>query len=234
VITTNRQVKEILISRYKFLTYHDIEIIPQGFDPEDLARAREALAASGSPPSTRMRITYAGIFWEDRVPDHFLQALHDLFQERPKLRGRIDAVFVGNFREENTRLVAHLGLQDSVKVLGYLPHGECLRHVLASDVVWMTVGDNVGSPGKTYEYIGAGKPILGLAPEGFIRSAILEAGGRVVLPTDVGGIKQALAAFYNEYEHHALKTPPPEVMARYDRVALTGNLVRIFESLLAP
>jgi len=232
VITTNRQVKEILISRYKFLTYHDIDIIPQGFDPEDLARERAVLLASGSPPSTRMRITYAGIFWEDRVPDHFLQALHDLFQERPKLRGRIDAVFVGNFREENTRLVAHLGLQDAVKVLGYLPHGECLRNVLASDVVWMTVGDNVGSPGKTYEYIGAGKPILGLAPEGFIRSAILEAGGRVVLPTDVEGIKKALAEFYHEYEHHALKTPPPEVMARYDRVTLTGNLVRIFESLL--
>ena len=118
----------------------------------------------------------------------FNQALHDLFQERPRLRGRIEAVFAGNFRDENMRLVSALGLQDAVRVLGYLSHRDCLRQVVASDLVWMIVGDDLGSPGKTYEYIGAGKPILGLAPEGFIKQAILEAGGRVAAPRDVPAI----------------------------------------------
>ncbi len=234
VITTNRRVKEILISRYGFLTYHDIEIIPQGFDPEDLEEARRELEQTTRPRSNKMRLTYAGVFWEDRVPDHFLQALHEVLQEHPHLRGRIEAVFVGKFREENTRLVAHLGLQDVVTVLGYLPHRQTLQHVLAADVVWMIVGDDLGSPGKTYEYIGAGKPILGLAPEGFIKTTILEAGGRVVPPTDVPAIKDAITAFYHEYEHHQLKPPPADVIARYDRVSLAGNLVRVFESLLVP
>lgn len=232
VVTTNRRVKELLINRHKFLTYHDIEIIPQGFDPDDLAQASEALRAKGQQKTGKMRITYAGVFWEDRVPDHFLQALHDLLDEQPRLRGRIEAVFAGNFREENKALITKLRLQDTVTILGYLPHQQCLAEILAADVTWVVVGDDMGSPGKTYEYIGARKPILGLAPEGFIKQAIVEAGGRVVPPTDVPGIKNALAAFFDEYEHKNLTLPSLEVAAKYNRVALTGNLVKLFESLL--
>lgn len=231
VVTTNRQVKESLIGRYPFLSYHDVDIIPQGFDPEDFhgdghSRIPKTLGV--------MRITYAGIFWEDRVPDYFLQALHDLFQEKPWLRGRIEAWFVGNFREENVKLTNKLHLQESVRVLGYLPHHECIRHLVASDVLWVVVGDRVGSPGKTYEYIGARKPILGCAPEGFLKSTILEAGGTVVQPTDVAGIKKAIEEYYTKFEHNQLTGPPPEVVEKYNRVALTGNLVKVFESLFEP
>ena len=131
-----------------------------------------------------MRITYAGVFWEDRIPDYFLQGLHDLFAEKPRLRGRIEAVFVGKFRDENMKIVSRLGLQDCVRVLGYLPHGDCIKELCASDVLWMTVGDDVGSPGKVYEYIGARKPILGLVPDGYLKTTILEAGGTAVPPTE--------------------------------------------------
>lgn len=232
VITTNRRVKEVLIDRYKFLSYQDIDIIPQGYDPEDFAATKEKPVKRAHPD--KMKITYAGVFWEDRVPDYFLQALHDLFHEKPKLRGRIEAVFAGNFREENTRLVTRLGLQDSVKVLGYLPHPDCVREIVESDVLWVIVGDDLGSPGKTYEYIGAGKPILGCVPQGFLKHTIEEAGGITVAPNDVVGIKNAIATYFDQFERHALKGPGPEIREKYDRVRLTGLLVKAFESLMVP
>jgi len=228
VITTNRRVKELLIARYKFLTHHDIDIISQGYDPEDLKVSPHQLAV---PKTDKMRFTYAGVFWEDRVPDYFLQAMHDLFQEQPVLRDKIEAVFIGNFREENNRRVERLGLNDAVKVLGYLPHQECVQHLLASDVLWVIVGDDVGSPGKTYEYIGARKPILGCVPEGFLETTILEAGGKVVRPRDVAGIKRAIHEFYREYRAGTLKGPGADVVEKYNRVNLTGSLVKVFESL---
>lgn len=229
VITTNRRVKETLIARYPFLTYHDVDIVPQGFDPEDFKLNGVVRRAPG-----KMRITYAGIFWEDRVPDFFLQALHDLFDEKPRLRGKVEACFIGHFREENLKIVERLGLRDTVNVLGYLPHRECVRQLVASDVLWMIVGDEFGSPGKTYEYIGAGKPILGCAPEGFLKSAILEAGGKVVAPDDIGGIKSAIEEYITQFERNALKGPSPGVTERYSRVNLTGQLVKILESLIEP
>lgn len=229
VITTNRRVKESLIARYPFLTYHDVDIVPQGYDPEDFKIDGKTEHTHG-----KMRVTYAGVFWEDRVPDFFLQALHDLLKEKPALRNRIEARFVGNFREENKRIVDSLGLQDVVNILGYMPHKECVRELLASDVLWMIVGDEFGSPGKTYEYIGARKPILGCVPDGFMKSTILEAGGTVVARNDVRGIKSALEEYVALYERKALKGPGPDVVEKYSRVTLTGQLVKIFESLFEP
>jgi glycosyltransferase involved in cell wall biosynthesis len=237
IVTTSRRVKEILIRRYRFLTYHDIDIISQGFDPEDYPRGASAstrVARKLKGKADRMTVAYAGVFWEDRVPDYFLQALHELIHERPKLRGHIEAVFIGNFREENMKLVKRLGLTDSVRVTGYLPHQECVRELLAADVLWMISGDDVGTPGKLYEYIGARKPILGCVPEGYLRSTVLEAGGTAVAPDDVEGIKKALISYYESYERRELKGPTSDVVDRYDRVALTGGLVKLFESLMAP
>jgi glycosyltransferase involved in cell wall biosynthesis len=233
VITTNRRVKELLIERYPFLTYHDIDIIPQGFDPDDISGAsKDGLADHLKNKTGVMRITYSGVFWEDRVPDQFLRGLADLLKDRPELRGRIEAWFVGNFRDENSRLVEQLGLKDTVHIYGYLPHRDAVRYLVASDVLWVIVGDTVGSPGKTYEYIGTGKPILGLVPEGFLRSAILEAGGRVVGPHDVSGIKHALSELYDDFLKGALRGADQSVINKYNRRLLTGDLVKIFESLI--
>jgi glycosyltransferase involved in cell wall biosynthesis len=232
VVTTSRRVKELLINRYRFLSFHDVDIISQGFDPADFPPV--AAPARTARPGGKMRITYAGIFWEDRIPDHFLQALHDLFQERPKLRGRIEAVFVGTFREENHRLVSKLGLQDAVVVKEYLPHRECVDVLRSSDVLWAVAGDDLGTPGKLYEYIGARKPILALLPEGFLRQTMQEAGGTVAAPTDVPAIKAALSDFFDRFEKHALPTPDEEVVRKYDRKVLTGTLVKLFESLIEP
>ncbi len=233
VVTTNRRVKELIIKRHRFLNYNDIEIIPQGYDSDDfkgyVGPASEGLVQK----SNKMRITYAGVFWEDRVPTYFLHALHDLFVEQPLLRGRIEALFIGKFRSENVKLVEKLKLNDSVKVVDYLPHNQCANNLLNSDVLWMIVGDDVGSPGKTYEYIGAGKPILGCVPDGFLKQTILEAGGKVTAPNDVVGIKRAILEFYHLYEQGALRGPSPEVYEKYNRVKLTSQLVKVFESLLA-
>ena len=36
ILTASRSVKESILRRYKFLTYNDVRIIPQGFDPDDI------------------------------------------------------------------------------------------------------------------------------------------------------------------------------------------------------
>jgi glycosyltransferase involved in cell wall biosynthesis len=235
VVTTNRRVKEQILRRHRFLTYHDIEIITQGFDPEDFpVQAHAPRRKPGPAGEKRMRITYAGVFWEDRTPDHFLQAMHDLFAEKPKLRGRIEAVFIGNFRDENRKLVAKLGLQDAVRIMDYLPHRDCVRELRASDVLWMTVGDDLGSPGKAYEYLGARKPILALVPDGFLKATIQEAGGTTVHPKDVGAIKTALEEFLVLFEKRQLKGLREDVVDKYNRATLARTLVKVFESLFEP
>ncbi len=233
VITINRRIKELMIRRYRFLGYNDIAIIPQGYDPADFV-IEETLKL---PFSDRMRITYSGTFYRNRTPKHFLRALSELFKEHPEYRKKIEAVFIGTFRKENLALVESLGLQDVVKVFGYLDHKSAIRYLITSDILWMTIGNGKGedmiSTGKLFEYIGSRKPILGLVPDGVARNTILESGvGKVVNPDDVPGIKRALTEYYGLWEKNELPEIDPDFARNFDRIKLTGDLARELSSQL--
>ncbi len=228
IIVASRRLKELILRRYKFLHYNDIQIISQGFDPDDMKfNPQEKL-----PHVEKMRITYSGVFYENRTPIFFLEALHRVFKQHPKIRGRIEACFIGAFRPEHMKIVNRLELQDSVNILGYLEHRECVKYQLASDVLWVMMDDTESSPGKIFEYIGTQKKILGCVPQGFVRALIEEAGGICVDPSNVEQITVAILQLYDQYEHRKLSSPRPDVVDRYNRVTLTGELAKVLTNLV--
>ena len=228
IVVASRSTKELLVRRYKYLTYNDVAIISQGVDPEDTNPPDSVKL----PRTEKMRITYAGVFYENRTPLYFLEALHLVLKNNPRLRGRIEACFVGVFREEHKNIINRLALQNSVNILGYLEHQECLKYTLCSDVLWVMMQDDRSSPGKIYEYIGAQKKILGCVPKGFMRSIIEEAGGVCVDPTDVQGIASVITMLFEQYERHELRGPRPDIVDKYNRKMLTGELAKIFVHLI--
>jgi glycosyltransferase involved in cell wall biosynthesis len=222
ILTTNRRVKELILKRHKFLDYHDVTILPQGFDPADFQV--EKLPAQAKK---RMRVTHAGAFYGDRTPAPFLQALKKVLADHPEVK--IEAVFIGAFQDEYAELVRTMGLEESVTITGYLDHKECVRQILSSDVLWLMLGNDKQSPGKFYEYLGARKPILACVPDGFIRQSLREAeGGTIVEPTDVDGIAAALVTYHKQYTTNTLPSPKEEIVTKYDRVQLTNELSKIF------
>ncbi|MFZ1082732.1 MAG: glycosyltransferase family 4 protein [Candidatus Kryptoniota bacterium] len=230
IVTINRRIKELMLRRYRFLSYNDIAIIPQGYDPEDF-HVEDTLKL---PFSDRMRFTYAGTFYRNRTPRYFLRALSEVMKEHPNLKNRIEAVFIGAFRKENLAMIDALGLTGVAKVFGYLDHKSTVRYLITSDVLWMTIGSGKGedmvSTGKLYEYIGSRKPILGLVPDGIAKTTILESGaGNVLNPDDVDGIKKAIIEYYELWEKNHLPEIPYEFSQDYDRVKLTGELAREFQ-----
>jgi glycosyltransferase involved in cell wall biosynthesis len=232
IIVINRRIKELLLKRYEFLRYDEVEIVPQGYDPADFSLQPKTVL----PKSKKMRITYSGIFTGSQTPQYFLEALAKVFEEHSTLRGSIEACFMGAFRDENKKYIQQYNLQDDVVILGYLDHIECIKYLLASDVLWIMIGSTKGSDmvstGKLYEYLGARKPILGCVPEGVARQTIIEAGGVIVDPTDVDGIADAILRFYEKYRKKELKGPPEEIVQRYDRVSLTGEVAKFMEFLV--
>lgn len=233
VITINRRIKELMIRRYRFLGYNDIAIIPQGYDPADF-QVQDALKL---PYSDRMRFTYSGTFYRNRTPKYFLRALAEVLNEHPDYRKKIEAVFIGTFRKENLAIIDSLGLQDVVKVLGYIDHKSTMKYLLTSDVLWMTIGNGKGeemvSTGKLFEYIGSRKPILGLVPDGVAKTTILETeAGKVVRPDDIAGIKKAISEYYDLWTKNLLPEIDPDFARSYDRIKLTGELAKELSSQL--
>lgn len=246
VITTNRRVKELMVKRFKVLSYNDVTIIPQGYDPADFdpglfpgggaaggAKAAGGGAAAaggaGQPRDARMKVTHAGVFYGKRSPRPFLEAVARLRTDDTEAFTALDVRLVGVLQKEHLRLIESLGLKETVTATGYLPHRECVREMQTSDLLWLTLDNDTQSPGKLYEYLGTRRPILGCVPSGFVRQTLEEYGAAMVVdPGDVKGIAAALRRFASLHRDNRLPVPSASAAARFDRVALTNELSKIF------
>jgi glycosyltransferase involved in cell wall biosynthesis len=227
VIVTNRRVKELMIKRYKFLEYNDLTILPQGFDPADFG-PQTAPAGAGRNDG-KLKITHAGVFYGGRTPRKFLEAVAKLRIADTEAYAAVEVHLIGALQDEYVKLIGRLGLEEKVKVRGYLEHAECVREIRSSDVLWLTLDNDTQSPGKLYEYLGARKPILASVPPGFVEQTLEDAGASIITrPGDTDAIVAGLRRFATMHRKNALPIPNEGEVRRYDRVTLTNELSKIF------
>ncbi|NGQ94434.1 glycosyltransferase family 4 protein [Brevibacillus sp. SYP-B805] len=181
-----------------------LELIYNGFDRADFADLEPAYAEEG-----KFHAVYAGILYQKRNPRLLLRAIRELIDEGMVERDDLLLSFAGVFDypgySENTDCVRELGLSDIVRIVGNLPHKEALRLMKSADVQ-LLIGDvspDAGAyiPGKLYEYMGIGKPILALNMAGEATEIIQRFRlGQVADPTDKDAIKGAFLRLYREWK----------------------------------
>lgn len=232
VVALNRRIKEKLLLTYPFLAFKDVMIIPHGFDPADFDDKDDKVEHS-----KKMRLTYAGIFYENITPEYFLRAFKQLSIERPDIAANIELEFMGHLRKENIKLIGELGINEFVTDYGYLDHHETVKKLKASDVLWLMIGNiqnaDTISTSKLYEYIGTGKPILGSVVEGVAKSALQEYGASFITkPDDILDIKNTIILIHDLYLKKNLPTPNRDFIQKHDRIKLTEELTKSFQFYL--
>lgn len=229
IVVTHRRVKENLVKRYPFLTYHDVIIVSQGYDEADMDRGTPTVPRGGR----KMTLAHAGTFYAGRNPSVLLHALHNILKASPQLRGRIEVKFIGTTRREDQNLVRKLGLQQEVSFLGYLEHHACMKHLQQADALWFVLDNDFQSPGKLYEYFGARKPILASTVDGYMKQLLVESKGAVCLPlSDLSAHESALVELLNRFDSKTLSRPSEEFASRFDRRSLTGEMAKVLETLM--
>jgi hypothetical protein len=115
-------------------------------------------------------LTHAGSFYGVRRPDPIFQALR-LLQQRDGQAQQILLQQVGPSTYEGQCLktiAARYGVAESLILPGVVPHRHSLELLMGSDILLIVgfTGDGAGLqvPGKFYEYLATGHPILALAP----------------------------------------------------------------------
>jgi hypothetical protein len=232
IITTNRRIKEYLIEEYDYLKHADINIIHHGFDEEDYKIAR----SKPLPEKPRMRFTNVGGFFDLVSPKFFFEAVKIVFQKRPELRGKIEACIIGGLSKENLKLIQKNNISDAVFSPGYLNHLDAIRYMLASDVLWFTIGkgdgDEVVAPVRMAEYFGARKPILACVPDGAAKQLLKNYDAvRICEPDEPNEIANLIIEYYDLNLKRMMPSPDEEVVRKYDVDKMTYELVRYFEFL---
>jgi glycosyltransferase involved in cell wall biosynthesis len=129
-------------------------------------------------------------------------------------------------------------LTDLVDFVPYVPHHEALRLATQSHVLLLLITQSKHNqrilPGKTFEYLRYGKPLLVLGPPGGEVDRVLQevGAGRVLGYDDVPAIQAAVSALYSRWQAGELfQAGPVASIDRYTREHLAKQLASVFDGL---
>lgn len=147
-----------------------IKVVLNGFDDEDF----KGLKPEHGGVCT---ITYVGSISESYPVRGFIKAINLLEQSGI----RVIVKFVG-FTHDQVKMKFLGNLQtDSLVYLPYLDHKDAIREMMNSSLLMLIIPDHTENrniiPGKLFEYLGTGNPILCIGPEGSdVQKILLETG----------------------------------------------------------
>ncbi|MCD9027306.1 glycosyltransferase [Luteimonas sp. BDR2-5] len=150
VTVTSIGTRELLLQRHAPFVRGVIEVLPQGFDDSDAV-------ASEPPPADffdveRLELLYTGSFYRFRRPESLIEAVAKV----PQVRLNVATIVIPAWLESMLE-----SIPGQVRLLGFLPHTAALALQRRADVLVNIANDNSYQvPGKVYEYLGSGRPIL--------------------------------------------------------------------------
>jgi glycosyltransferase involved in cell wall biosynthesis len=131
----------------------------------------------------------------------FLEGLGVLAARAPGIAAAMRVVFIGPRESANEAWVRRLGLERFVAFEDTLSHREVIRRERESHVLLLIKHDDERYrglvPGKLFEYIGARRPILAVAPEGEAADIVRELGRGEV--AHIGSPEEVAAALERMY-----------------------------------
>ncbi|PWB67734.1 MAG: hypothetical protein C3F15_17470 [Holophagae bacterium] len=204
----------------------DAVTITNGFDPEDF----EGLPPSGLLDPTAFNVVHAGRFGgsdSGRDVGPLCDALSQCGGEGATAGRELRLHFVGELTGRERRSFRPLVERGLVIEHGLQPRPRALAAMTEADgLLLLTAPDRRGSvPGKLFEYLGAGRPILGLTAGSFAEQIIRDTGsGWTVDPTDRDGIAGLLRGLARGDRASVPFAPDRERIADYSRERLIARL----------
>ncbi len=234
IVVISPEMRRRLLVAYPDLSPDRVRVITNGFDGETQAR----VAPVRRPD--RFVVAYVGSLYA-----HHLESLRAACAAWDRA-AELDARFAASSELEligrcDPEIVAELGRWPRVRSrrLGYLPHEQATAHLLGGAALLLLIKDLdprrdlITIPGKLFEYVGAGPPILMIGPEGDAAEIVRASGGDVLREADRDGATEVLLRRFGEHHSGGGRTPPsPELHRRYERKALAGELAAVLDAVV--
>jgi glycosyltransferase involved in cell wall biosynthesis len=128
----------------------------------------------------------------------------------------------------------------SVKMLGYRSHAESVAWLESADALFLPLhtpldgGPTLVVPGKAYECLGSGRPVLAMCPKGDMRDFVEQTRSGIVTDgADVPAVAAALATFYRAKQEGRPPTQQDrQAVECFERRELTRKLAEALDELV--
>lgn len=175
----------------------DVFPILNGFDPDQTIK--------NTILSDKLNLTYSGLLYRGkRDPKLLFKALKELDSEKSIELSKFSIDFYSPVENWLMNEVEEYHLENVVNVHGMIPREEVLKKQRESQILLLLSWNNPQEqgiiPGKIYEYLDAGRPILSIGPsEGLVKDLIQSTNTGIHL-SGYESVKKVLKMFYDEFE----------------------------------
>lgn len=207
------------------LGHRKIKLLTNGYDPVDIP-----LGFSPKKKEERkLHLVYSGIIDAIRNPIPLMEAMKSEFE---KGADQIEWTFVGKVSEQVQNYVkVDSWLDARIHFAGYVSHQEVFGFYEKADALVLILTDTKNAkgniPGKLFEYLATGIPVLALGDPNGDSAQILKdsGGGEVIAHTDSEEIKKRLR---NLLDSSSSETKSAD-LERYSRRNLSFELAKILD-----
>jgi glycosyltransferase involved in cell wall biosynthesis len=241
MVSCTNGAREILAGRYPQVSSQRLSVITNGYDElffKDAEKLLQNRGSSGEVGGKRV-LLHSGViyFGTDRDPEPLFRALSSLVRQGAINSGDFELRLRNPSNEKRIReLSLRHGIDDLVTVLPAIPYVEALAEMMSVGGLLVLQGftSNPAVPAKLYEYLRAGRPIVGLVDgEGETAATLRNAG--IVSTADIadpvaieGALRQWLSSTGIPY---AAKSGSVE---QFSRATLTQRLAGLLDEVSSP
>jgi glycosyltransferase involved in cell wall biosynthesis len=140
----------------------NVHVIRNSFDPADFA------GTSALPKFEKLTISHVGSIYGKRNADLLFAAINRLAKEFAPEKLKLNVVFLGSGGGGLLESIARYDLAEYVTLIDQVPHKEAIEFMSRSHVLLLIKATGKWSrgqiPGKFFEYVGSGNPVLCIGP----------------------------------------------------------------------
>ena len=210
-------------AEFRQKTQRPVEVITNGYDGP--------LARNTFSPK-HYSLAHIGSLLSGRNPENLWAALGELGEEVSGFRRDLRLELTGAIGDSVINSIRSSGLEANLEIRNYVSHEEALRLQRKAALLLLIEINREETrgiiPGKLFEYMASGRPILGIGPEGADFRTILEEThtGTFFAYHEKEAIKSFLLKKYQEFQEGILQSHPVG-LEKYSRKSLTGRLSEV-------
>ena len=152
IVFVTETMKADYMKKYPFIKEKS-NVLYWGFSEEDFNLSSSMPTRKASDEEI---ILHAGNIFDHQDPKHFWQTLRNEINKGKNLK----VVFIGTVSPDIRQSIKNSGLDQHTEYKGFLPYREMLNEMMKASYLLVCATEPRHVPGKLFEYLRAGKPII--------------------------------------------------------------------------